>query len=216
LSKFNKEYLTTALIGYLAYAQNFSNKEELIEIITESEKKIENESFQLSVKNSKEHFLYLNHPFPDNVLDQTMLVSVDSKNKITLRELMQKYSGQPIYFDFWASWCGACRNDIQDSDEAKKLLINKGVIYIYLSLDKDENAWRKASEKDNILSNQFRIIEDNNSLLMQFLKFTTIPQYVYLDKDHKLFSIAAPRPISRFLIDLQTMINASGEKIIYF
>lgn len=216
LSKYNKEYLITALIGYLAYKKDFRNNEELIEIITESEKLIENKAFQQNVKKSKEYFLYLNHPFPDNVLDQTMLVSFDSKNKITLRELMQKYSGQPIYFDFWASWCEACRNDIKDSDSAKQLFKDTGVNYIYISLDKDVNAWRKASEKDNILSNQYRIIGDNSSALMQYLKFTTIPQYVYLDKNHRLFSTAAPRPISRFLFDLQTMIKASENKTISF
>ncbi len=216
LSKYNKEYLTTALIGYLAYIQNFSNKEELIEIIAESEKQIENETFRLSIKNSKEYFLYLNHPFPDNVLDQTILVSIYSKNKITLRELMQKYYGQPIYFDFWASWCDACRNDIHDSGDAKQLFKDKGINYIYLSLDKDDNAWKKTSEKDNILTNQFRIIGENKSALMQYLKFTAIPQYIYLDKSHKLFSTAAPRPISRCLMDLQTMIKDSGNKTIHF
>lgn len=216
LSKYNKEYLITALIGYFAYHQKAGFKKELLEIITASEKQIENKDFLLNIKKSKEYFLYLNHPFPDNVLDQTMLVSFDSKDKITLRELMQKYSGQPMYFDFWASWCGACIDDIQDSEEAKQLFKNKGVNYVYLSLDKDDNAWKKASEKNSTVTNQFRVIGEYSSALMQYLKFATIPQYVYLDKSHKLFSTAAPRPTPQFLLDLQTMIKASDKKVIQF
>lgn len=216
LSKYNKEYLITALIGYFAYHQKAGLKKELPEIIAASEKQIENKDFLLNIKKSKEYFLYLNHPFPDNVLDQTMLVSFDSKDQITLRELMQKYSGQPMYFDFWASWCGACINDIQDSEEAKQLFKNKGVNYVYLSFDKDDNAWKKASEKNSIVTNQFRVIGEYSSALMQYLKFATIPQYVYLDKSHKLFSTAAPRPTPQFLLDLQTMIKASDKKVIQF
>jgi len=121
-----------------------------------------------------------------------------------------------LFIGINTSWCGACRNDIQDSNEAKQLLKIKGVNYLYLSLDKDDNAWKKASEKDNILSNQYRIIGDNSSALMQYLKFTTIPQYVYLDKNHRLFSTSAPRPILRSLMDLQSMIKVSGNKTNHF
>lgn len=60
-----------------------------------------------------------------------------TKNKYTL-------------IDFWASWCGPCRQEMPNVVEAYKQFKNKGFGIVGVSLDKDAEQWKKAIKDLNI------------------------------------------------------------------
>lgn len=99
-----------------------------------------------------------------------------------------------MYIDLWASWCSPCRSDIKGSAEIKKFLSEKKVSVVYFSTDRNEDAWKKASEQDKITDNQFRFSSEKENPLVNFIGAEGIPRYIFLDKNHNVKTLYAPRP----------------------
>jgi thiol-disulfide isomerase/thioredoxin len=157
----------------------------------------------------------LNRPLPEDVLENTYLTSFEDNSRISLAALLDKYKNQPVYIDFWASWCGACREDIRVAAEAREFLKEQHVAYVYISIDKQENksAWKNAAMKDGITKDQYLIDKDVSSLLAKHLKINFIPRYILLGKDHTVKNLDAPRPTPYQFADLRMIVNAATGKV---
>lgn len=119
-------------------------------------------------------------------------------NIIYLKDILKKYDEKIKVFDFWASWCSPCIQEIKKSHEFRdKIIFENNVEFLYFSIDKNFENWKKKVldlGKFGMNKNQYLIVGNTNSDIGSYFKINTIPQYVILDSTNNIFSINAPSP----------------------
>ena len=63
---------------------------------------------------------------------------------------LSQFKGQVVLIDFWASWCGPCIKDLPNLRKIKKKTADWPVVFLNVSIDEDEAAWREAIDKHEI------------------------------------------------------------------
>ncbi len=76
----------------------------------------------------------MNEPVPDFSSHDT------SGNVFKISDHLNHY----ILLDFWASWCGPCLEELPEVKKIFKAYAPKGLEIVSISLDTDEEAWKKA------------------------------------------------------------------------
>jgi thiol-disulfide isomerase/thioredoxin len=62
------------------------------------------------------------------------LPRLETKGNIQLKS----YRGKVVYVDFWASWCGPCRQSLPALNKIYKKLRKKGFVVIAINLDEEK------------------------------------------------------------------------------
>ena len=89
--------------------------------------------------------------------------------------------GKVTIVDFWASWCGPCRQENPNVVAIYKELHSKGLNIIGVSLDKDAKAWKDAIAKDKLTWNHVSNLKFWDEPIAAQYKVESIPATFILD-----------------------------------
>lgn len=64
--------------------------------------------------------------------------------------------GKVVLLDFWATWCGPCRQALPKMKEIAKEFEGEPLVIISISLDADEGGWKSFVEKNGMTWAQYR------------------------------------------------------------
>ncbi|WP_415229901.1 TlpA disulfide reductase family protein [Psychromonas sp.] len=85
---------------------------------------------------------------------------------------MSEYQNKVVYLDFWASWCGPCRESFPWLNKMQDKYRKKGLVIIAVNLDKDIN---KAYQFIETFPASFLLYSDPKGMLAQKYKITAMP-----------------------------------------
>lgn len=102
--------------------------------------------------------------------------------------------GKVVYMDFWASWCGPCKGEMPYAKKLKEhFKDNKDVVFLYVSIDEKEDAWKKGIEAMDISGVHTRTPGWGGEIAKQY-KIQSVPSYFLIDKKGNFVLKRTPRP----------------------
>ena len=94
--------------------------------------------------------------------------------------------GKVVLIDFWASWCGPCRQAMPDVVKIYQKYKNKGFEIVGISLDAKKEDWKQAVNDLNITWPQISNLKGWEEDCAVAYGVDLIPQTVLIDKDGKI------------------------------
>ncbi|MDR6785231.1 peroxiredoxin [Pedobacter africanus] len=102
---------------------------------------------------------------------------------------LSDFKGKYVLLDFWASWCGPCRQENPHVVAAFQKYKDKGFTVLGVSADKDKAAWVKAIADDQLAWTQVCDLTGDNPVLRQY-NIEGIPSNFLIDPTGKIVASA--------------------------
>jgi peroxiredoxin len=114
---------------------------------------------------------WVNKPAPDFTLPDVTGKAVS----------LSSFKGKYVLVDFWASWCGPCREENPNVVKAYQQFSNKNFTVLGVSLDREKEPWLKAIKNDGLSWTHVSDLKFWDSMVVPLYGFDGIPYNVLID-----------------------------------
>lgn len=116
--------------------------------------------------------------FSEEALNDTFITL--KGEEVMFKDILGQHKGKTIVIDVWASWCKDC---IKGMPKVKTLQSEyNDVAYVFLSLDKAQEAWKKGVKRYNVEGDHYFMQSGWKGTFGKFLNLDWIPRYMVINK----------------------------------
>ncbi|MBJ6369705.1 TlpA family protein disulfide reductase [Snuella sedimenti] len=113
-------------------------------------------------------------------------------DQVAFREILEKYEGRTVLIDVWASWCSDCIKSMPDLKTVQDEYTD--VAYVFLSLDRGQEAWKRGIEKYKVKGEHYYMLSGREGAFGEFANLSWIPRYMVVDKKGRIKLFNAIKP----------------------
>jgi len=145
----------------------------------------------------------LQSKYPNYELTRQLISKVNSTKRIAIGAIapefqskniegqsvdLKSYRGQYTLVDFWASWCGPCRQESPTLVRLYNTYKEKGFTLLSVSIDTDDTKWKNAIKKDGYLWQNVSELSGYSGSTAALYNVSAIPNSFLLDKEGKIIA----------------------------
>lgn len=172
------DYIAMRYVSRYDYSQNFEEGLESLQSATER--------YGLDPHHA-EDFAKRRATVPGQLFPEGVVLQDRNGNIVDFSSFRGKY----VYIDMWASWCVPCLREVPELQKLEKTLKNKKVEFVSISIDSNQEAWKKKMDEKNMHGHQ---LWNPGGTLGTSLNVKGIPFFAIYDPEGKLYMYGAPRP----------------------
>lgn len=102
---------------------------------------------------------------------------------------LSKVRGKVKLLDFWASWCGPCRQEMPNLVKLYKNYQTRGLEIVSVSLDTDKQKWLNAMIEEGMTWKSLSDLKGPQSPVVSLYAFQSIPFTVLLDSNNTILAV---------------------------
>jgi peroxiredoxin len=101
---------------------------------------------------------------------------------------LSSFKGKYVLLDFWASWCGPCREENPNLVKAYNEYKEKNFTILSVSMDKSKEAWLQAVQQDRLPWTQVSDLKAYDSPVAVEYKVSALPSNFLIDPSGKIIA----------------------------
>nr|WP_294896437.1 TlpA disulfide reductase family protein [uncultured Pedobacter sp.] len=112
-------------------------------------------------------------------------VDFEEATSENIKVKLSSFRGQYVLLDFWASWCGPCRQENPNVAEAYERFKNKNFTVLGVSIDEKADKWAEAVKKDGLVWTN--LLDRTQNIAMTY-GINAIPKNFLIDPSGKIIA----------------------------
>lgn len=131
-----------------------------------------------------------------------MAPEIELKSMSGEQVVLSKLTGHPVIVDFWATWCGPCRQEFPALVRTYKKYASQGLIVLGVNFEDENTDQGVLNFMSNTLVN-FPVVRDTTNQIGSMYRVNALPTSFFVDKSGILRDVVVGGPMTDDFLDQQ-------------